>query len=131
MEQTLFTVLYHVHCNYSKIPSNIGHRNSRVDQVRKRDADFSFYFVLYLHRLSSKLKHLSHKSEGSTKHLLIHCGIGKNNGLIFPTLPRKTHIQQYYTEGLIGHRCGAETSWEEGRDLETRTNAELIRLIGI
>ena len=86
---------------------------------------------MHLHRLSSKLKHLSHKSEESTKHLLIHCGIGKNNGLIFPTLPRKTHIQQYYTEGLIGHRCGAETSWEEGRDLEARTNAELIRLIGI
>ena len=90
-------------------------------KLEREIADFSFYFVLNLHRLSSKLKHLSHKSEESTKHLLIHCGIGKNNGLIFPTLPRKTHIQQYYTEGPIGHRCGAETSWEEGRSTKKLT----------
>ena len=104
----------------------IGHRNSWVDQVRKRDADFSFYFVLNLHRLSSKLKHLSHKSEESTKHLLIYCGIGKNNGLIFPTLPRKTQIQQYYSEGLIGHRCGAETSWEEGKGKKKLTTDKCV-----
>ena len=87
-------ILYHVHCNYSKIPGNIGHRNSGADQVRKKDTDFSFYLVLYLNRSSSKLKHLSHKSDQSTKHLLIHCGISKNDRLFFPALPRKTLIKQ-------------------------------------
>ena len=41
-------ILYHVHCNYSKIPGNIGHRNSGADQVRKKDTDFSFYLVFVL-----------------------------------------------------------------------------------
>ena len=72
-------IMPYVRYNYSKIPSNIGRRKSWVDQVRKKDTDFSFYLVLYLHRSSSKLKHLSHKSDESTKHLLIHCGIFKNH----------------------------------------------------
>ena len=85
-------ILYHVHCNYSKIPGNIGHRNSGADQVRKKDTDFSFYLVLYLHRSSSKLKHLSHKSDESTKHLLIHCGISKHVQVNFSHITSKdTH----------------------------------------
>ena len=121
-DQTLFIILYHVHCNYSKIPDDIGHRNSGADQVRKKDTDFSFYLVLYLHRSSSKLKHLSHKSDESTKHLLIHCGISKHDRLIFPTLPQKTHIKQQL-QGVAcrsplrcRHLAGRGQGYEETND---------------
>ena len=111
MGQTLFMILCHVRCNYSKIPSNIGHRNSWVDQVRKKDKCFYFYLVLYLQRSGCKLKHLSHKSLESTKHLLIHCGISKNNSCSFFPNYLERHIKQSgYKEGPLGHRCGADTS---------------------
>ena len=48
-------ILYHVHCSYSKIPGNIGHRNSGADQVRKKDRlFFLFGFVLAPFKLQAK-----------------------------------------------------------------------------